>query len=196
MAFKWSELDKKTKSRIQTGIFLLAVVIFFIVNNVNGEEGEGPYPPNYNPNSPRVESKAPDFSLLSVSGEPVKLSDYSGKVVIIDFWATWCGPCRRGIPDLVQLKEKYSADDIEIIGISLDGVTRDGSTVKDIEPFMKEFKINYPIVQGTSEIMQQYGGIRSIPTSFIIDKSGKIAAHYTQLIPYDIYDNMIKKLLK
>lgn len=195
MAFKFSELDKKQRSRLYTTLFFVAVIIFFIVNNTSGEDTQGPYPPDYQANAPKVESKAPDFTLLNMDGETLLLSDYSGKVVIIDFWATWCGPCRKGIPDLIKLKEDYSDKGVEVIGISLDGITRDGSTVNDIVPFIKEFNINYPIVQGTNKIVKDYGSIRSIPTSFVIDQKGNIVSRYDQLVPHSVYETIIKKLL-
>ncbi|GJQ63719.1 MAG: hypothetical protein SCALA702_27720 [Melioribacteraceae bacterium] len=196
MAFKFSELDKKQRSRLYTTLFFVAVVIFFIVNNISGEEAEGPYPPDYRADAPKVETKAPNFTLLNMEGETVSLSDFSGKVVIIDFWATWCGPCRKGVPDLVKLKEDYAEKGVEVIGISLDGITRDGSTVDDIVPFMKEYNINYPIVQGTNKIVQDYGNIISIPTSFIIDQKGNIVSRYDQLVPHSVYETVINKLLE
>lgn len=194
MTLKFSEMDKKQRSRLYTGLFIVAVIIFFLVNNLGGTDQKGPYPPDYNPDAPKLQAEAPDFNLLSTEGENVKLSDFSGKIIIVDFWATWCGPCRRGIPDLVKLKEKYS-DKLEIIGVSLDGITRDGSTVKDIEPFMKEFGINYPVVHGTNQVVKDFGGISSIPTSYVINQNGEIVSHYTQLVEYDVYESQIENLL-
>ncbi|RMD51002.1 MAG: TlpA family protein disulfide reductase, partial [Ignavibacteria bacterium] len=97
--------------------------MLFIMNNTNGEPEEGPLPPGYNPNHATASKMAPDFELPTVDGKKLKLSDYKGKVVIIDFWATWCPPCRRGIPDLISIKKEYSKN-LEIIGISVDKITR------------------------------------------------------------------------
>ncbi|MBS3945024.1 MAG: TlpA family protein disulfide reductase, partial [Melioribacter sp.] len=110
--------------------------------------------------------------------------------VILDFWATWCPPCRKGIPDLVELKKKYASKGVEIIGISVDQETK-----PDVVPFIKEYGINYPIVYGNTSVYQQYGGIRAIPTSFIIDKEGKVVASYEGLISKAAYEDHIKKLL-
>ena len=112
------------------------------------------------------------------------------KIVIFDIFATWCPPCRKGIPDLIALKKKYGAKGFEIIGVSVDSDTK-----SDVVPFMKERKINYPVVYGNMNVYQQYGGVRAIPTSFVIDKQGKIVASYEGLIPVQTYEDHIKKLL-
>ncbi len=154
-------LSKKQRGRIYTGAFLVLVLIFFIVNNSTSEPAHGPYPPHYK-------------SEVTKNTKLLKLSDYRGKVVVIDFWATWCPPCRKGIPDLISLKKKYKNKDFEIIGISLDKISKGGKTVKDVVPFIKEHGINYPIVWGDMNIIQKFGGVRAIPTTFFIDKNGKI----------------------
>jgi len=135
--------------------------------------------------------KAPDFSLKSVDGKTIKLSDYKGKVVIIDFWATWCGPCRRGIPDLVSIQKEFK-NDLVIIGISLDAE----KTIKDVPGFVKSYDINYPIVYGDEKVVMAYGGIQSIPTAFVIDKKGNVVDRHIGLVSKDTYVNKIKELLK
>jgi cytochrome c biogenesis protein CcmG/thiol:disulfide interchange protein DsbE len=192
--FSPKQLTKKQRNWIYTGIFLTVVLILFIVNNTNGEAEQGPYPPNYIPEAQQDRPLAPEFELPTASGSKVSLADYKGKVVILDFWATWCGPCRRGIPDLIELKNEYEGK-VEVIGVSVDGITRDGSTVKDIKPFMNEFSINYPIALGDLQLVNKYGGIRSIPTSFIIDQEGRLVARYDQLVSKETYVYEISKLL-
>jgi thiol-disulfide isomerase/thioredoxin len=135
--------------------------------------------------------KAPNFALQSVDGKKIKLSDYEGKIVLVDFWATWCGPCRRGIPDLVELQNQYK-DDLVVIGISLD----QEATLEDVKPFMKEFKINYPIVYGTQQVVVDYGNIQAIPTSFVIDQNGNVVNKHVGLVPKSVYEQQIKTLLK
>lgn len=127
-------------------------------------------------------------------GDELTLTDYRGKVVLLDFWATWCPPCRKGIPDLVELQNEYG-DDLVVIGISLDGITRGGATAGDVVPFMKEFGINYPIVEGGQDVVMQYGGIRSIPTSFVIDRRGFVISRYVGLVSHETYVNDIEKAL-
>lgn len=177
---KFSLQNQKHRSYLYTGLFLLTVVFFFIINNTNGEPEEGPYPPNYDKIN---------------SSELVSLSAYRGKVVILDFWATWCPPCRKGIPDLIELKKEFNGKDVEIIGISLDTFTRGGATKDDVIPFIKEYGINYPILVGSPNVAEQYGGIRSIPTSFVVDKEGYLVSYYQGLIPKDQYIKDINKAL-
>lgn len=135
--------------------------------------------------------KAPDFSLKSVDGKIVKLSDYKGKVIILDFWATWCPPCRKGIPDLISIQKEFK-NDVVIIGISLDS----DKTIKDVPGFIKQYGINYPIVYGDEKVVTSYGGIQAIPTAFVIDKKGYIADQHIGLVDKSAYINKIKELLK
>ncbi len=127
-------------------------------------------------------------------GTELTLTDYRGKVVIIDFWATWCPPCRKGVPDLISLKNEYG-DQLEIVGVSLDAISRGGATKDDVAPFMEEFGINYPIVQGNQDVVMQYGGIRSIPTSFVIDRRGFVISRYVGLVSEETYKSDIEKAL-
>jgi thiol-disulfide isomerase/thioredoxin len=137
------------------------------------------------------DEKAPDFTLLTLGGEEVKLTDYSDKIVILDFWATWCGPCRKGIPDLISIQKEYK-DDLVVIGISLD----QQSTQPYIKPFIDHFGINYPIVLGTLDVVVAYGNIQAIPTSFIIDKEGNIVKKHVGLVPKETIVKEINSLLK
>jgi thiol-disulfide isomerase/thioredoxin len=129
---------------------------------------------------------APSFSLRGVNGEKVSLSDYTGKVVLIDFWATWCSPCRMAIPDLVALQNEYGADDFVIIGVSLD---REPSMVPR---FVQQAGINYVVAYGFGEsIAMDYGNITSIPTAVIVDRNGCIKQRLVGLHP----KNELKKLI-
>jgi thiol-disulfide isomerase/thioredoxin len=134
-------------------------------------------------------NKAPEFTLASTEGKDIKLSDYKGKVVIVDFWATWCGPCRRGIPDLIDIQKQYG-NDVVVIGISLD------ENKGLVLPFAQKIGINYPVVYGNLEVTQQYGGVEGIPTSFIINKNGDIVDKHVGLVDKSEYTELINKLLK
>lgn len=168
------EFYEKYKSKFWTAVFFTVALVLFVVNNTTSEPENGPYPPNYN----------------EVSGELLKLSDYKGKIVIVDFWATWCPPCRKAIPDLVELKAEFK-DEIEIIGISVDKISR--GTHAQLPSFMTDNNINYPVVHGDPQVAQAYGGIRSIPTSFVVDKDGKIVSYHTGYVPKDTYVKDINK---
>jgi thiol-disulfide isomerase/thioredoxin len=187
-------LSKQHRSRIYTGIFIAVVLMLFVFNNFDylfgGKEPNGPYPPNYVPSAIQSSSQAPDFELPTSDGKTLKLSSLKGKVVIIDFWATWCPPCRKGIPDLIDLKKKYGSKGFEIVGVSVDTQTKD-----EVVPFIKNNGINYPVVYFNQKVIMDYGGIEAIPTSFVVDKKGKIIASYQGLQPKSVYENHIKKLL-
>lgn len=137
------------------------------------------------------DEKAPDFILYTVDGIEVKLSNYLGKVVILDFWAMWCAPCRRAIPDLVSIQNEFK-DELVIIGISLD----QPATQDDLVPFIKYYGINYPVVLGNIEVSDAYGNIQGIPTSFIIDREGKIINKHIGLVPKSTLIEEINLLLK
>lgn len=187
-------LTKKQRSYIYTGFFIAVVILLFVFNNSDylfgNSEVNGPYPPNYVPAAQKSTALAPDFNLPTADGKTLKLSDYKGKMVIIDFWATWCPPCRKGIPDLISLKKKYGSKGLEVIGVSVDQDTK-----PDVVPFIKSQGINYPVVYADNNVIMKYGGINAIPTTFVIDKTGKVVASYQGLYPVSTYEAHIKKIL-
>jgi len=134
---------------------------------------------------------APDFTLPELEGNSLTLSDFKGKVIILNFWATWCPPCRREIPDFVELYENYKDRGLLIIGVNLDGGDR--SLVKQ---FSEKYKINYSVVLGNVNVTEDYGGIRAIPTTFIIDREGNIREKYIGYQPGTTFENAVKRLLK
>lgn len=134
---------------------------------------------------------APDFTLKDAAGKPVRLSDYRGKVVLLDFWATWCGPCQIEIPWFVEFQRRYRDRGFEVLGVSMDD---DGW--KAVNPFVSATKINYRILLGDDKTGDQYGGIEALPTTFVIDRAGRIASIHVGLSGKKEFQSAIEKLLE
>jgi len=134
---------------------------------------------------------APDFALKDASGKVVHLSDFRGRVVLLDFWATWCGPCTIEIPWFVDFQRKYKDRGFDVLGVSMDD---DGW--KAINPFVAEKKINYRVLLGDDKTGDQYGGIEALPTTFVIDRDGRIAAIHVGLSGKKEFEDAIEKLLE
>ena len=135
-------------------------------------------------------AKAAAWQRVNTDGKPVKSSDFAGKVVILDFWATWCPPCKAEIPGFVELQEKYGDKGLMIVGVSLD---EQGPAV--VKPFMQQFRVNYPIVMGDEKILQDFGGVTAIPTTFIIDKAGNIVKKHVGFASKEDFEKEITPLL-
>ncbi|MFH1038629.1 MAG: TlpA disulfide reductase family protein [PVC group bacterium] len=135
--------------------------------------------------------QAPDFDLEKLGGGRIRLADYRGKIVIIDFWATWCPPCRKEIPDFVELYKEYAGKGVEILGISLDQKPRGV-----LPPFVEKYKINYPILLTDGKVDRAYGGVTGIPTTFVIDREGRVYKQYVGFRPREVFEEDITALLK
>jgi thiol-disulfide isomerase/thioredoxin len=132
---------------------------------------------------------APPFLLQDLDGNPVSTAQWPGKVVILNFWATWCPPCRDEIPLLVELAKKYK-DGLQIVGVSLD----DSSPV-EVKRFAQIFHVNYPIVMGSHELISEYGGVPALPTTFLINKEGRIVLKHEGLYPPEVYETEVRSLM-
>jgi peroxiredoxin len=133
---------------------------------------------------------APDFTLNDATGKPVKLSDFRGKVILLNFWATWCVPCRAEIPLLVGFQQTYRDRQFEVLGVSAD---EDGWA--SVMPYIDEKKMNYRVMIGNIDVVHSYGGLGVIPTTLIIDRSGRIAATHLGLCRKDEYEADIQAVL-
>ena len=132
---------------------------------------------------------APAFQLDMLDGKPLRVADYKGKVILLNFWATWCGPCRAEIPDLVGLQNKYK-DQLQIIGLVVDDDDREA-----IRKFVEKFRINYPVAIATDELRNDYGGIPALPTSFVLDAEGRVVQKHEGLRDPVLYEVEIRSLL-
>ncbi len=146
--------------------------------------------------------KAPDFTLEDIHGNSVSLTDYEGKVILLDFWATWCAPCIKEMPVLQDLYDTYRDSGFEVIGISVD---EQGAVI--VKPFLKKVGATYPnliyseeVVQdyggGNPEILNTYGPLQGIPATFIINRNGEIVQKYVGEVPRRILEAHIRKLLE
>src|SRR5713101_1919032 len=132
---------------------------------------------------------APDFKLTGLDGKPVTLAGSKGKVTLLNFWATWCGPCRAEIPDLVDLQNKYK-ERLQILGLVVDDEDQDA-----IKQFVTGFGINYPVAIAGDDIRFQYGGIGALPTSFVLNAEGRIVQKHEGLRDPVLYETEIRSLL-
>jgi peroxiredoxin len=139
--------------------------------------------------SDKERKAAPEFTLKDSNGQTVHLSDYKGKVVLLDFWATWCGPCRIEIPGFVQLQNKYGSQGLVVVGLSMD----DGP--EPVRMFYSSFHMNYPVAMGSDKLGMLYGGIFGLPTTFLIGRDGRIYAKHEGLTDLSVFEKEIKELL-
>jgi thiol-disulfide isomerase/thioredoxin len=130
-----------------------------------------------------------DFVLKDHNNVPVKMADYKGKVVLLNFWATWCGPCKVEIPAFVELYDQYKAKGLVIVGVSID------DTPEQLQPFMKEYRMNYPVLQMTPDVETAYGPFYGYPTSFFIARDGSICLKHLGPATKEQFEKEIKALL-
>ena len=134
--------------------------------------------------------KAPDFTLLDLNNKTVSLSDFKDKVVMINFFATYCPPCRMEIPDFVKLQDKYQKEGFTVIGITVD----DNPTVL-LPPFMKRLGMNYPVLQATNRVLRDYRNVYALPRTFILDRKHHIIRDFTGMVTEEEIEPVIKQAL-
>lgn len=143
--------------------------------------------------TPAIIPQAPAFSLNDISGREVKLSDFRGKVVLLNFWATWCGPCKIETPWLVEFREQFSKQGVEVVGVSLDSLGEYDPA--EIVAFAEKYQVKYPLLMGTRKFYEAYGSPQGIPITFIIDQQGRIRQRHRGLISFDALKREVKLLL-
>jgi len=136
------------------------------------------------------ETKAPQLELRDLDGRVVRLSDYKGRVVLINFWATWCPPCRAEMPDLVRRQREYRKQGLQIIGITYPPEKKDR-----VRRFARSIKVNYPIILGTRQIKARFSSDETLPLTIVIDREGKITDIISGILLRDEFDEKIKPLL-
>jgi thiol-disulfide isomerase/thioredoxin len=135
---------------------------------------------------------APDFELTDVrTGKPVRLSDYRGKAVLLNFWATWCPPCKEEIPLFIYLQKQYEAQGLVILGVAMDD-----SGPNAIASFAEQARMNYPVLLGTDAVADQYGNVEALPTTFYIGRDGRIVNRIFGLVSQDTVEANIKAALR
>jgi len=137
-----------------------------------------------------LSSPAPDFSLESLDGKTTRLSDYRGKAVLLNFWATWCGPCKIEMPWFVEFQNQYAPQGLQIVGVAMDDASKE-----DIGKFAKDMGVNYPILIGKEAVGDQYGGVPALPETFLIGRDGKIVDKIIGLRGKAEIEDSIKKAL-
>jgi thiol-disulfide isomerase/thioredoxin len=150
-----------------------------------------------------VSNRSTGGSSIAVSAAPIvtpsvsqSLEAFKGKVVILDIWATWCGPCRIEIPDFIKLQDKYRDQGLEVIGVSIDPIDPRGGGAPAVAPFMQQYKINYHIwMVNDREALNGYPPGQGIPTTYVLDRNGKISKTYVGARPMSVFENDVKELL-
>ncbi len=150
--------------------------------------------------SPMIGKPAPAFALEDLSGKKVSLASYKGKAVLVNFWATWCGPCKLETPWLVELRNQYAAQGFEILGISTDDIDRTDQKAfagekKEIAAFVQQMHMPYPVLIEGDQLSKPYGGLDAMPTSFFVDRNGTIVAAQMGITSKEDLDSNIRKAM-
>jgi thiol-disulfide isomerase/thioredoxin len=173
-----------TSTRMRAALlFVLFVALLGFQSGCNTDvqsESAAVPPANDTSSAPPVERNAhavPEFALQDLEGRTVHLSDFAGKAVFLNFWATWCPPCKAELPDLVEVQKQYGGDDFVIVGISLDQ-----AGPGKVQQFVQNAGLNYPILMGNEGVVADYGGFQGIPTSFLLNARHEAVRQYTGMI--------------
>ena len=133
---------------------------------------------------------APQVTVTDLNGQQLSMASYRGDVVLVDFWATWCDPCRQEIPHFVELQNKYRGQGFHVLGISMD----DGP--RPVREFYETYKMNYPVAMGDAELAERFGGVLGLPVSFLIGRDGRIYARHVGETDASVFEKEIQQLLR
>jgi peroxiredoxin len=175
--------------RNPAALFFVAAVVavmLFMGFHAARRAGAGGPPDSLDP----AGKPAPDFTLTSLDGKNVTLSDYRGQAVLLNFWATWCGPCKIEMPWFIELQKEYGPQGLQIVGVAMDDASKE-----EIQKFVQEMGVNYTVLLGKEAVGQQYGGVDVLPTTFFIDRDGKIVSREFGLQSRSLFVDNIKKSL-
>ena len=174
-----------TGTRAALCTLAIGMALMTVVSLANGADNAGKVPAD------SLTKVAPDFALTNLSGQTVRLSDFKGKIVLLDFWATWCPPCRMEIPDFIQLQKQYAGKGFTVLGIALDD---EGAAV--VKPFAQKLGVNYPLVIGNTRVAARYGGIQALPTAFLIGRDEKILNSFVGARDKSEWEQTIQSVLR
>ena len=167
---------------IGIGVALIIVILLFVERSVRSSGQSG-----FTSASGKGKL-APDFVLSSLDGKSVQLSDLHGKVVLLNFWATWCVPCKVEMPWFVELQKRYGTSGLRVVGIAMDDASQ-----ADLRKFTNDLGVNYPVLIGNDKVGDAYGGVQFLPVTFYIDRDGRVVDKVFGLKTKDEVENDIKK---
>ena len=185
--------NQEIKMKRQTLISrLLTAVLLIVAIALSGCTAETAEPDNSNTAAANTAPKQTienslGITLKDLKGNTVSLDDYAGKVVLVNFWATWCAPCIREMPDLVKLSENYKDQDVEVLGIVV------SSPEQHVRRMAKDLKISYPVLFGDEETAMKFGGFTSIPKTFVINGRGEIVEDVTGMQSYEAFEKLVQR---
>ena len=171
----------------------ISLAIMLVLCAALGRPQESPKEERHgSPTAPANGAVAPDFTLKVVGahGKPIRLSSLKGKAVLLNFWATWCGPCKIEMPWLVELQKKYGPQGLQVVGVAMDDAGD-----KAITAFAHKMGVNYLILQGTERVADLYGGLDGLPTTFFLDRTGTVVDQAMGLESESLIEDSIKKSL-
>jgi peroxiredoxin len=184
-------LDSTTKKNALVLSIVVLVVAAMIYTGAYRSRRQGPLGPESAVQAGLTGQMAPDFELKTLDGRSVRLSDFRGKAVLLNFWATWCGPCKIEMPWFVEFRNKYAADGFEILG-----VTTEDTGNESIRKFADEMGVNYVILRGTESVERLYGGVLGLPQSFYIGRDGRIVEQHAGLVSKSDIEDHIRLALR